>query len=216
METAQLNGKAKTSRKKKAGEEGLMATNGIANTAELGKPFSVEVEITGTSPLLFHRWDDGKAVKPPKDKGTIIHDNLEAYLWRNDKGEICMPGEYLRMSMAYAAKFKQDPRSPRKSAFDLFKAGIISLTDLAPINDGVQDYEFQDRRRALIQRQGITRVRPGFHSGWRATIILSVIIPEYVDFAMFSDVLNMAGRLVGVGDFRPTYGRFTVTKSKVL
>jgi hypothetical protein len=38
-----------------------------------------------------------------------------------------------------------------------------------------------------------------------------VLTPEYIDPALLREVIATAGRLVGVGDFRPTYGRFSTT-----
>ena len=38
---------------------------------------------------------------------------------------------------------------------------------------------------------------------------------EYIPKDVLNDVLTNAGRLVGVGDFRPTYGRFQITGFKV-
>lgn len=193
--------------------------NGVENNVKFETPYSVEIEITGSSAILFHKWDcevveaKGKARKGSVEKKT---DNLESFIYRDEDGHICLPGEYLRMAMVYAAKFKQDPRSPRKSAFDLFKAGIISLTDLAKINGGVHTWDFLDQRRVVVQRNGITRMRPAFHKGWQAEFILCVNTPEYIDFQFFNEVLQTAGKLIGVGDFRPTYGRFYITKAKVL
>ena len=43
-----------------------------------------------------------------------------------------------------------------------------------------------------------------------------VTTPQYIDPRMLNQVLGDAGRLVGVGDFRPTFGRFSVTKFEVL
>ncbi len=193
--------------------------NGVENNVKLESPYSVEIELTGSCPILFHKWDcevvdsKSKAKKGSSEKKT---DNLESFIYRNEDGYICIPGEYLRMSMVYAAKFKQDPRSPRKSAFDLFKAGLISLTDLAPINGGVMKWDFLDQRRVVVQRNGITRMRPAFHKGWTAEFVLCVNTPEYIDFQFFNDVLQTAGKLIGIGDFRPTYGRFDITKCKIL
>ncbi len=193
--------------------------NGVENNVKFETPYSVEIEVTGACPILFHKWDcevvdaKSKARKGSTEKKT---DNLESFIYRNEEGFISLPGEYLRMAMVYAAKFKQDPRSPRKSAFDLFKAGIISLTDLAPINGGVHTWDYLDQRRVVVQRSGITRMRPAFHKGWTAEFILCVNTPEYIDFQFFNEVLQTAGRLIGVGDFRPTYGRFDISKCKVL
>ena len=183
----------------------------------MATPYVVEVEIEGTSPVLFHRWScedveaKATAAKNSKAKKT---DNIEAYLYRDESGNICMPTEYVRQSLIHAAKFRQDPRSPRKSAMDLFKAGVVSISDLASLNVTAPDY--LDRRRVCVQRMGVTRTRPAVNAGWRAVVQLQVLTPEYIDRAVLLDVLNNAGRLVGVGDFRPTYGRFQVVRFDVL
>lgn len=193
--------------------------NGIENKVTFEQPYTVQVEIIGSCPIIFHKWDcesveaKSNAKKGSKEKKS---DNVESYIYRDNDGYICLPGEYLRMAMVYAAKFRQDPRSPRKSAFDLFKAGIVSLTELAPINGGTKNWDFLDKRRVVIQRNAITRMRPAFLKGWSAQFEIQVLVPEYIDIHFFSEVLEMAGRLIGVADFRPTYGRFQIQKCKVL
>lgn len=192
--------------------------NGVENPVKFETPYIVNVEIIGACPLIFHRWsNEGVAAKAAAKKGSKEKksDNVEEFVYRDSDGHICLPGEYLRMAMVYAAKFKQDPRSPRKSAFDLFKAGIIPLTEMAKINGGTKNWDFIDQRRVVIQRNAITRMRPSFLKGWSAEIQIMINTPEYIDYQMFSEVLSTAGRLIGVGDFRPTYGRFDVAKCKI-
>lgn len=177
----------------------------------VGEPYSVRVTIRGSAPILFHRWsNEAVAEKASAAKGSKAKksDNLESYVYRCENGNLGLPGEYLRQSIIGAAKFRQDPRSPRKSAMDLFKAGVVSLTELGDL--GVSDADYIDRRRVLIQRSAITRERPALKEGWQATIDLMVLLPEYIDQTTLIDVLSSAGRLIGVGDFRPTYGRFSV------
>jgi len=125
---------------------------------------------------------------------------------------LAIPGEYLRQSIIMAAKFKQDPRSPRKSAMDLFKAGVQSLTALASL--GVKKWDYEDRRRVLIQRNGVNRSRPAIKVGWQARFDLMVGLPEYIDASDLNEVIGMVGRLIGVGDFRPTFGRFNIVAFK--
>ena len=194
--------------------------NGVSNDAQetigVSEPYIAEVTVKGSSAMLFHRWscDDieakAKAAKNSKAKKT---DNLESYVWRNTKNELCIPGEYFRQSTINAAKFKQDPRSPRKSAMDLFKAGVVVVTELASL--GTKEWDFVDRRRVTIQRNGITRLRPGMQEGWEVSFEIQILLPEYIDENLLHEVLSSAGRLIGVGDFRPTFGRFQVTRFKV-
>jgi hypothetical protein len=127
------------------------------------------VAIQGSADLLFHRWNcEAVEAKSKAEKGSSAKktDDLESYVYRNDGGELCIPGEYLRQALIHAAKFRQDPRSPRKSAMDLYKAGVVSLTNLATL--GVSDWDYEDRRRVVIQRSGVTRVRPALRAGWSA------------------------------------------------
>jgi len=191
-------------------------TDGGNTIIENSLPYAVHVTVEGSADMLFHRWNcesvDAKAsaAKNSKAKKT---DDIESYVWRNTKDEICVPGEYFRQSIITAAKFKQDPRSPRKSAMDLFKAGIVTLTPLASL--GTTHWDYLDTRRVMIQRAGINRTRPAFCAGWIAKVDFQVLTPEYIDPILFQDVLNTAGKLIGVGDFRPTYGRFMITEFKV-
>ena len=192
-------------------------TNGGKKTIEDGLPYAIDVVVEGASDLLFHRWNcesvDAKS-KAAKNSKSKKEDDIESYVWRDTDGKLCIPGEYFRQSVIHAAKFKQDPRSPRKSAMDLFKAGIVSLTTLAPL--GVKQWDYLDTRRVTVQRAGINRTRPAMRIGWNTQLQFQVLTPEYIDPALFQDVLNTAGRLVGVGDFRPTDGRFCVKKFEVL
>lgn len=192
-------------------------TNGGKDAIEFGAPYAVALTITGSSDLLFHRWNceavdaKAKAAKNSKAKKT---DDIESYMWRDEAGMICLPGEYLRQSIIMAAKFRQDPRSPRKSAMDLFKAGVVSLTNLASL--GVAEPDYLDTRRVMVQRAGVNRTRPAMRIGWKADFELQILTPEYIDQHFLQDVIQMAGRLVGIGDFRPTFGRFNVTAFEVL
>lgn len=188
-------------------------TNGGKETIEHSQPYAVAVTVVGSADFLFHRWnaeavdEKAKAAKNSKGKKT---DDVESYVYRNDAGELCIPGEYLRGAIINAAKFRQDPRSPRKSAMDLFKAALVVTTPLATL--GVADWDYLDKRRVMIQRQGINRVRPAMRAGWSATFDLLVMLPEYVDHHSLRETIENAGRLIGIGDFRPTFGRFGIIK----
>jgi len=191
-------------------------SNGAGPSIQTLEPYVVTATLEGSSDLLFHRWncesveEKSKAAKNSKAKKT---DDVESYVWRDEHSRICIPGEYVRQSMIHAAKFKQDPRSPRKSAMDLFKAGIVSLTLLA--STGKDAWDYLDTRRVTVQRNGINRIRPALCVGWQAGFVFQVLTPEYIDNHLFHEVLSVAGRLVGLGDFRPTYGRFQIIKFDV-
>lgn len=205
---------------------GPVSNNGETDIL-VGAPYVATIRIQGTAALLFHAWNnEAVAEKAAAKKGseTKKTDNVESYVYRDSDGSICLPGQYLVGSLTDprngAAKYRQDPRSPRKSALDLFRAGVAALTELAPIipvgkDEPTINWDYLDSRRAMVQRNGVTRVRPAFLSGWSTTVQLACLTPEYISPADLLDTLTKAGMLVGVGDFRPTFGRFAVTSFDV-
>lgn len=186
-------------------------SNDAKSVIEAGMPYVAKITVEGTAPFLFHRWSvDGVEAKAKAAKGSKAkkEDDLESYVYRNENCELCIPTEYLRMAIVGAAKYKQDPRSPRKSAMDLVKAGIAGLTELC--STGKKDWDFLDRRRVMIQRNAITRCRPALHAGWRIAAEFQILLPEYLSPSFANELAQSAGRLIGIGDFRPTFGRYQV------
>lgn len=206
--------KVKTNRLTELGGE---VTNGAKDTIEMQRPYRVLVEIEGSCPLLFHRWNnESVAAKTAAKKGSLEKktDDTESFMWRDEKGCVSIPGEYLRQSVIHAAKYEQDPRSPRKSMMDLMKAAVVSLTELSSF--GVKEPDYYDQRRVVIQRSAVTRTRPAMKTGWKAKFILLVNLPEYVPPQKLNYLLQQAGRIIGLADFRPSFGRFSVIKFEVL
>lgn len=203
-----------------------MARQSIASVHTLGSPsnegvfhfpFTVAVQLQGISDLLFCRFSPdavlSKASLPKGSRGKK-EDDIEAFLYRNEQGEISLPGEYVRQSVIHASKYWQDPRNPRKSAMDLVKAGVVCLTPLASL--GIKEPDYLDRRRVVVQRNAVVRVRPAICKGWTCEMLFQVMLPEYITPEFFHELLLQAGRLIGVGDFRPTFGRYTVIKYELL
>lgn len=180
------------------------------------EPFNVSMTVRGVAPFLFHRWSvESVAEKAAAAKGSKAKksDDVESYVYRDAKGGLYIPGEYFRQSIVMASKSKQDPRSPRASAMALFKASVHVLDEQCSV--GKKTWDYLDQRRVMVQRNGITRQRPALEAGWECQVTLIVQAPEYVSRDLLHEVAVNAGRFVGVGDFRPTYGRFSVVRFEV-
>jgi hypothetical protein len=89
-------------------------SNDAKDQIEFQNPYVARVTVQGTAPILFHRWsiesidEKAKAAKGSKAKKT---DDVESYVYRNDRNEICIPSGYEKASIH--AKFRQD--APPKS-----------------------------------------------------------------------------------------------------
>ena len=186
-------------------------SNGAKSLIDLQAPYHVKVKIQGSSDYLYHRWNCESVrekANAPKNSKLKKTDDIETFVYRNEEGYLCIPGEQLRMSIIGAAKYRQDPRSPRKSAQDLYKAGFVMLTNLA--STGLKEWDYEDQRRVVIQRNSISRIRPALKAGWTSEFDILVNLPEYISAVDMHDMIINAGKLCGVGTFRPTYGRFQV------
>jgi hypothetical protein len=190
---------------------GDVPTNGAAERIALCEPYIVRVKIKGVADLIFHRWnceEIAEGARGPKGSKGKKTDNIESYVWRLDNGNLGIPATYMQGAIVNAAKFFQDPRSPRKSAMDLVKAGVIVMTPFADL--GIKKWDYVDQRRMVVQRSGINRMRPALKVGWTTEFEVQVVLPEYIDHDLLHSLVDKAGKLVGLADNRPTYGRFAI------
>lgn len=191
-------------------------TNDGKEAVEIGAPYIARIEIEGVAPILFHRYSceaviaKSEATKNSKAKKT---DDVESYVYRCEDGTLGIPGQAMKAALVGAGRSRQDPRSPRKSAIDLYKAIIIPLEDIA--TTGKKDWDYIDQRRAVVQRNAVNRSRPALLKGWKCAFSILIQAPEYLDAHGLQSLAVDAGRFCGLGDFRPTYGRFSVVGFKI-
>lgn len=186
------------------------------------QPYSLQLVIVGTEDILFHRYDvdqveaQGKAAKGSKEKKS---DNVESYVFRTADGHIGIPGLNFKACLADAAKFFQDPRSPRKSARDLVRAALKVPGEATFRNAAgklAEEWDYLDKRRVTVQRNAISRSRPAMYKGWKLELQINVVDPEYVQPDWLNELVIRAGRSVGLCDYRPDFGTFRVEHFEVI
>ena len=87
-------------------------SNGAEETIDASRPYYMDVTIEGIVPLLMHRYSveavDAKN-KAAKGSAAKKSDDLESFVYRDEAGELCIPGVAIRGAIVTAAKFEQDP-----------------------------------------------------------------------------------------------------------
>ena len=199
--------------KTKAVPKERTAHKGEVGVGRVYGPYAVEISIVGVADLLMHRWEADPPAPGPKGSRSKKEDNVPSYVYRCEDGTIGIPGMNFKMCLCDAGRYLQDPRSPRKSARDLFRAGLV-VEGMGSL--GVRTWDYEDKRRAVVQRNGINRTRPGFLAGWRTAFVVQVTDGEMIDLSMLQNAVERAGRFVGLCDFRPDFGRFRVESFRVL
>ena len=103
----------------------------------------------------------------------------------------------------------------KKKQGNTAKAGVYCLKDAVLEYDGPhqaealwQDERFRHQAMARIQLSRILRTRPIF-SQWQMDVSLHVE-DSLVNLKQVDEWLFIAGRQIGLGDWRPRYGRFSI------
>jgi len=170
----------------------------------------VNVTIKGVAPLLQHRYKSEKEESATiKAKGKRDYSGeAEDALYRDEKGVIYQPAEHILGALTKAAvDFKITGRG-KKTYKDMVKSSVIIIPDAIPHKD--QKFTI-DRRAVVVQRARIMRERPKFDE-WELSFTIELLDDQFPMSAL-KDILDQAGK-VGIGDYRPRFGRFIVTEFK--
>lgn len=172
----------------------------------------VEIEITGIAPLLQHRFaieEHGENTSKSKKKVYVPKEEADKCLYKNSHGEIYQPAEHIFQSMVRAAvDFKFEKKRTYK---DVITSGILVEPEEIPlITEG--QYEI-DARGAVVQRARVVRWRPRFNK-WKLKFSINILDDNNIAVPTLKEILEKAGAMKGIGDYRPRFGRFMVTAFK--
>ena len=180
-----------------------------------------KIQLTGISPLMhsnpaaFIGVETGGKLTAAKKK----YDNEEEArmrLYLDKDGHYCHPTSAFRRAIGEAAKGR---KINKKAARAVLMAAVFPLHELCIVRDEdgkpIEKYEI-DLRSVVVGNARILRARPKF-SKW--TMLLEVEIDDdFCDVEIVLEVLNFAGRIIGIGEYRPdpsnnksgvgTFGRF--------
>ena len=188
----------------------------------------VEVEIRGTSPLLMNRMDPSvleeirTKVKPSKaaSVGTTLtpREEAERKVYVGEDGPY-VPGQNLMACFIAAGQYiRLDGKRQVSTAKSTVLPGLMTLLDSAPLlkvpgTDKAATWEADVMQgRNPNGGEGVAICRPRFDE-WALSFRLDIDVAEIGENAI-RDLVDKAGRRVGLGDFRPQrkgiFGQFVV------
>lgn len=167
----------------------------------------LKVRIRGTCDMLQHK-------RPLNDEdtskrsGEVDHSkDWEKAVYRDPEIGCYIPSKQLRASLVKAGvNFKIKGRMG-KTFKDLINATVEVDPDMIPLDKKKPDYVHQEFVR--VQRAQILRERPAFKKGWEAKFTL-LVLDDHMQVDRLKEILQYAGSFVGIGDWRPHFGRFEV------
>ncbi len=174
----------------------------------------IQVEITGISPLLQHRFPVEGQQEAKKKNKKQTRDDVEKALYRLDDGTIYQPALHLIGALKVAGAKFQIPGRGKLTYKNMMGSGVVVITPDAIPHEN-QDYDVDARPVVISSTRGrVVRMRPMFND-WKLRFEMEYD-EEEVDVATLKELLDYAGLRVGIGDFRPAkggpFGRFMVTK----
>lgn len=175
-----------------------------------------DVQIEGIAPLLQNNIEgsaEQMARKGKRSTGGVkdVPEEWKGKIYKIKDGQLGHPGGAIESALNKAARdFKADKR---RSMADIIKA-ICYVEE--PFIELVGKSEPDSIHRASVvnpntKGRGFV-YRPLFETGWKGSFALTIADLEMVDISQVHEILSHAGRRIGIGDWRPKFGRFIVTK----
>jgi len=183
----------------------------------------LKVKIVGISPLLMHsaRFANpldlatkahkeltSKRKKTDEDHEAIQKSEWMGSLYHSKKSGPFIPGVNIEASLFEAAKMQKLGKSAKRSLMIVEDEIKLEYSGPRDPEKLFSNPDFVDVRAVKVQTSKLMRCRPKFNE-WSATFELHYN-PEQIDQREIERILSDAGSLVGVGDYRPRFGKFTV------
>jgi hypothetical protein len=175
----------------------------------------IKVTIEGTTPILFNRFRDiAIEGKSKKRTGAMAESDVEDKLYIQD-GKAQLPATYLRNSIVEASKqFKIVGKG--KSTYSKL---VASTMNIEPFYIELEADKYEIFRISAVNPMTKGRMmteRPKFNK-WVASFEI-ILNDEAVPISVINEILEQAGKYVGVGDWRPEkkgmFGKFMITSFK--
>jgi len=178
----------------------------------------VKVEIAGICPYLQHRRPSSKEEAEEMQKLVqVLQKNqfdeeaakkeAEMGAYKNRDGKYYIPADHIQEALIGAGARVRVKGQGKKTYKDYMKAYVFVEPNEILIEP--QKYAV-DRRYVKVSGKGIIRSRPRFDD-WKAEFEL-LVTDDTLPLKDIREILEIAGTRIGIGDYRPKFGLFTMDK----
>jgi len=181
---------------------------------------TIKVEITGTTPLLMNRPSQLEISDKSKDvkrENRTPKEIAEAKLYTDAEGKIYLPSTWFRGSLVEAGKQKKmGGKGTSKATYSKAVGSSVSIEPFELLLKK-QSWETFTVLAVIPTTKGrVPLHRPQFKK-WEVDMQV-VFEEEQIEPPVMKELFDIAGKMVGVGDWRPAkkgmFGKFQVTSWK--
>lgn len=155
----------------------------------------------------------GKRNKTDADHEKMAELEFRGGLYLNAEGKAIIPGKCIEGMLVKGANHSKRGKVIKSFVFTMLEEWPLIYTGPHSVDELWADTKFRRRDLVVIKGARIMRTRPTF-TDWKLKFELCFddtgINPEALQ-----EILELAGRITGLGDWRPKHGRFTVEKFDV-
>lgn len=189
---------------------------------------TINVEWTGIRPMLMHNGlmadptnDLTRKIKAITSKGSkkltdTDHENrnkLEwqaGLYWSAELNAIAIPSDNIEATILGGARKNKLGKDFQAALFcNEAEVEVKHKKSGKSMDQLYDDKSYQLRKGVKVQQARIIRIRPMVPTGWKMTFNIE-FDDEIVNRSQVIKAMEEAGALVGLGDWRPKFGRFEV------
>lgn len=154
-----------------------------------------------------HKELTSKRKKTDEDHEAIARSEFLGSLYIDGDGPY-LPSPNLDAAFVEAAKMQKLGRHCKRALMVMENRIYLKYSGPKTAEELWADKRFVDSRSVRVSMAKLMRYRPVFDS-WEASCTL-MVNTEQISMNEVKQIILNAGRLVGVGDYRPRFGRFAV------
>lgn len=197
---------------------------------------SYSFKINGIAPLIVHNGEladpfyvfsqEIKKISGKRKKTEADHEMMAKLEWRGglyvNEGRLIIPSDCFEASLVGAAKLSRLGKDAARGLFVedhllIEGDGVPEFVDEAVLDEMYEartesnSLKFVFRKGVRVGTAKVMRTRPIFGAGWsaRATIAFNDAV---FNKQQIEDLAEAAGSQIGLCEWRPRYGRFTVSE----
>lgn len=190
-----------------------------------GKTRVIEFEILlkGEAPLLMHNSRLANPLDPmakqvkkltrkrnktDEEYAELAHVEWMGGMYFDDQLGPYVPGENIARCLVDGAKLTRQGTAVSRGVFIKSDVNPLAYEKGAPRTiEGLWDKGYKHMASVVVARQRIMRCRPWFPN-WAVSAI-GLVDPSVLELDDISAIAESAGAMIGLGDWRPRFGRFT-------
>lgn len=184
---------------------------------------TVKYHLDGASPLLMHNGQLGdplyhwaKAIKEitAKQKKTDAdYEEIGRLEWRGSlylmNGLPCIPDIAQKATLFNAAKTLKLGRKVKAGLF-IYDHALLEYEGPTDLDALWADEDFRDRRPMRVGGSMVMRTRPKFDT-WAFDMVIG-FDDEVMNAGQVEQIVHIGGRIIGILEGRPAYGRYNAKK----